>query len=217
MASRPPAPRWLPVALVLAGWLLVAAGYWGAWIAPPAAGLRILGLDLAEYVKFMQPVRSGEIKLLREGFYLPLVALSMSLSVLAHRRDLPLPRGLRWLANGLAVPVALSMLPPAWTPPLLTTPEFRLQTMAIAVCGLAALASYPLLRRLPARVAAWVVVLLALAAATLPLWYFSRLLPELAELYHRSRAPVGSAPALMALGFGLLAAGSLRLAYARKA
>lgn len=210
MASRFPALRWQPVALVLVGWLLIAVGYWGAWIAPPAAGLRILGLDWAEYVKFMQPVRSGEIKLLREGFYLPLAALSLSLSLLAHRGNLPLPGAARWLANGLAVPAALSMLPPAWTPPLLTTPEFRLQTAAIAVCVLAALVSYPLLRRFPARAAAWTVTLLALAATALPLWYFSRLLPGLAELYHRS-APVGPAPALMALGFGLLAAGSLRL------
>jgi len=41
--------RWgLPAGLVMA-----FIGYFGAWVDHPAAGLVILGLDLAEYVKFL--------------------------------------------------------------------------------------------------------------------------------------------------------------------
>ncbi len=143
--------RWLrsphfATVLLLLGWLLVAAGYWGPWVPAAAAGLRVLGLDLAEYVKFVAEVRSGQIALTREVFYLPLVALSVSLSLLAHRSELRLPRWARWMLNLLAAPAALAMLPPAWTPSLLTTPEFVKQTAAMAICLLLALLSYPLLR-----------------------------------------------------------------------
>ena len=152
--------------LLLMSWLLIALGVWGSWVWAEPAGLRILGLDFAEYVKFVAEVQSGQIALVREVFYLPLVVLSISLSLLAHRRELEVPVAFRWLLNLLAAPVALAMLPPAWTPPLLTTPEFLKQTIAIVTCLIAALLSYPLLRRLPGLpVAVSVTVLAGLAAA----------------------------------------------------
>ncbi|MCS6843153.1 MAG: hypothetical protein NZ528_02335 [Caldilineales bacterium] len=198
--------------LIVLGWLLAAAGYWGAWVWAAPAGLRVLGLDLAEYVKFVAEVRSGQIAVRRELFYLPLVALSLSLSLLAHRPELRLPKALRWLANALAAPAALAMLPPAWTPPLLRTPEFILQTTAIAVCLGAVLLSYPALRRLPWSMAVTGVALLSAAAVWFPVEAFLRLRPALDAIYGRP-IQVGSGPALMTAGFVLLMAGiaSMRL------
>src|SRR5512133_3728589 len=117
--------------LVLAG-LIGVAGYFGPWVPHRAAGLVILGLDLAEYVKFLPEVISGQMALTRELFYVPLFAASVSAGLLAGRRTLPaLGRALLALA---AVPLALAMLPPAWTPASLRTPEYRLQVLAIALC-----------------------------------------------------------------------------------
>ena len=48
----------------------------------------ITGLDLAEYVKFLPQVASGEIAVRREIFYFPLLAASLSASLLANRREL---------------------------------------------------------------------------------------------------------------------------------
>lgn len=206
--NAPTRKSMLPVLLVMLGWLLVALGYWGPWVPAAASGLRVLGLDLAEYVKFMAEVRSGQLVITREVFYLPLVALSISLSLLAHRRELRLPAGLRWLLNLLAAPVALALLPPAWTPPLLTVPEFVKQTWAIGLCALLALASWPLLRRLPGRMTTILLVVLALLAVFPPLVSFARLLPALAAIYHH---PVGVGRGLwqMPLGWLLLAVGWL--------
>ena len=52
---------YLPTILLLAGWLLAALGYWGAWVWAEPVGLRVPGIDLAEYVKFVAEVRSGQI------------------------------------------------------------------------------------------------------------------------------------------------------------
>jgi hypothetical protein len=194
----------LLTAMVLASWLLLAASVWGAWVWAGPAGLRVLGLDLAEYVKFVAEIRSGQITLVREFFYLPLVALSLSLSLLAHRRELALPAVGRWLLNLLALPVALSMLPPAWTPMLLTTPEFVKQTIAIAVCVVAAVVSYPLLRHLPKLLTTIVVVVLAAFAAVPPIAAFVRLKPALDTIYGQ---PIHTGLGVLATAAGALLLG----------
>ena len=203
----------LAAALVLLGWLLIVLGYWGPWVPAAAAGLQVLGLDLAEYVKFIAEVRSGEIALRRELFYLPLIALSLSFSLLAHRPELRLPGWICWTLNLLAAPAALAMLPPAWTPALLATPEFIKQSLAMVVCLMLALLSWPLLRRLPAWAAAAAVLALAGLAVFPPLAAFASLSPALDAIYGQV-VPAGRGLWQMPLGFALLAAGAL-LAAAR--
>ena len=150
--------RWLLPATI--GVTLV--GYFGPWVDHPVAGLVIMGLDLGEYVKFLTPVRSGQIALWREGFYLPLVVVSLAASLFAFRRELRYP----WLVRGLllatAVVAALNLLPPAWTPQRMLTPEFQQQAVALALC-LAAMAFSPLLALLPRRLVAVAVAAGALA------------------------------------------------------
>lgn len=209
-------PWVIPVAIV-AGFSLIALGYWRAWVWAAPSGLRVLGIDLAEYVKFLAEVRSSEIRLQRELFYLPLLALSISLSLLAHRHELSIRYSwLRWLFNLLALPVALAMLPPAWTPFLLMTPEFMKQTLAMAVCAIAALLSYPLLRRLPLEAVKLAIVVMALSAILWPVAGLHQIRPALDSIYGRSVAAASPAaetgPVLMALGLTLLALGVLFLA-----
>ncbi|MEI2692942.1 MAG: hypothetical protein V9H69_25805 [Anaerolineae bacterium] len=176
----------------------------------------MLGLDLAEYVKFIAEVRSGEIALRRELFYLPLVALSLSLQPAgASASELRLPGWARWTLNLLAAPAALAMLPPAWTPALLATPEFIKQSLAMVVCLMLALLSWPLLRRLPAWAAAAAVLALAGLAVFPPLAAFASLSPALDAIYGQV-VPAGRGLWQMPLGFALLAAGTL-LAAARSA
>lgn len=190
--------------LLLLGLLLTAAGYWGPWVWAEPAGLRVLGLDLAEYVKFVAEVRSGQITVLREVFYLPLLALSLSLSLLAHRPELVFPRLLRWILNLLAVPAALAMLPPAWTPSLLATPEFVRQSMAMAICLAAAVLAYPLLRRLPPGIVTVLLTLLAVAGIILPVAAFTSLVPALDRIYGHG-IPIGRGPWQTSLGLTLIA------------
>ena len=205
---------YLPTAMVLSGWLLAALGYWGAWVWAAPVGLRVPGIDLAEYVKFIAEVRSGQIRLTREVFLLPLVAISLSMSLLAQRSELRLPSALRWLINLLAIPVALAMLPPAWTPSLLTTPEFVKQTVAMAVCIVAAGLSYPLLRRMPLTLSAIIVALLALASLVLSVSAFLKLRTPLDAIYGQP-VEFGSGPILLTIGLLLVASSPLLLARRR--
>ncbi len=205
---------YLPTALLLAGWALAALGYWSAWVWAAPVGLRVPGIDLAEYVKFIAEVRSGQIRLTREVFLLPLVAISLSMSLLTQRSELRLPSALRWLINLLAIPVALAMLPPAWTPSLLLTPEFMKQTVVMAVCIVAAGMSYPLLRRMPLALSAIIVALLALASLVLAVSAFLKLRTPLDAIYGHP-VDFGSGPILLTIGLLLVASSPLLLARRR--
>jgi hypothetical protein len=191
-----------------AGAILTLCGFFGPWVNHRVAGLVILGLDLGEYVKFLPPVRSGEIALWREGFYLPPVAVSLSLSLVLFRRELRLHWAVRALLVAAAIVAALNLLPPAWTPPRMLTPEFRLQAAGIGLC-LLAVALSPLLALLPRRVTSALIALLALASL-LPFWQFARVLPPIAELYNQPLTP-GWGIYVMALGLAVLLAGAYGL------
>lgn len=188
--------------------LAALAGYLGPWVDHPVAGLAILGLDLGEYVKFLTPVRSGAVSLWREGFYLPLVAVSLTCSLAAFRRELAYPWAVRGLLLAAAVVAALNLLPPAWTPQRMLTPEFQQQALWIALC-LAAMFFSPFLALLPRWIVAALVAALSLAALVLPPWQFFQVLPAIAGLYNHPLAP-GWGLFVTGLGLGgLLAAAAL--------
>jgi hypothetical protein len=176
---------------------MALAGYFGAWVWRHAAGLVVTGVDLAEYVKFLPPYRAGQLNLLRESFYMPLVSASLTAGLVASRRVLPL--WLRWVSGFVAIPLALAMLPPAWSPGLLTLPEFRLQTVVMAAC-IACLLLLPVTRFLPDAVVLLLIALLALAAAIWPVSSFLPLLPPIEDLYRQPVRP-GWGFWLSSLGF----------------
>lgn len=199
--------------------LLALAGTFGPWIHHPAAGLVVLGLDLGELVKFLYPVQQGDIRLWREGFYLPLVAVSVSLSLHAFRRDQPYAWPVRVLLLLGAGVAALNLLPPAWTPRLLLGAEFRMQTAGLLLClGLAAFSPFAAL--LPGRLRGLIVAGLAGGALYFPLAQFRWILPALADLYGQPPA-IGWGPGLMAAGLAGLAlhglADALRLFHSFRA
>jgi hypothetical protein len=170
---------WLPL---IASGLVGLAGYFGPWVAHRANGLIVSGLDLGEYVKFIPQVLSGQIAIQREGFYMPLVAGSLIASLLASRRSLS--RWLRILLGLGAIPLALAMLPPAWSPATLRLPEFRLQMVALIFCLLMAPAVV-VTRFLPDRLVLVLIAALAIPAAILPAWGFLQVRPAVAGLYRQ--------------------------------
>lgn len=186
--------RWLlPLGVVAA-----LAGFLGPWVAHPVAGLAILGLDLGEYVKFLPAIRSGAISLWREGFYLPLVAVSLTCSLSVFRREFAYHWLVRALLIVLAIVAALNLLPPAWTPQRMLTPEFQQQAIALGICLLAMLFS-PFLALLPRWLAAVLIVALTLAALLIPAWQFVQVFPGIAALYNQPLLP-GWGIFVMAMG-----------------
>ncbi len=191
--------------IIAAGLLLLALGYWGAWLPHPAAGLNILGIDLPEYVKFVPEVTSGQIPIKREIFFYPLLSLAIGLILLGTIQRPALPRWLRTIGVLLAVPTALAMLPPAWTPALLRTPEFRLQVLYILFLLLAVLLS-PLIYRY---LSDWWRGAMLVLAGIIPfqaLSAYNRLLPALEKLYQQPLKS-GVAYYLVAVGALLLGLG----------
>jgi hypothetical protein len=190
-APRAPATRITHYALRITfplAALLTLLGYLGPWVPHAAAGLVVTGLDLAEYVKFLHPIRSGEIEIWREGFYLPLVAVSLTLSLIAYRKDLHYPWPIRIGLLLLAGIAALNLLPPAWSPPLLMTAEFRTQSAALLFClGMAAIS--PFLALLPRIVSGATVLVLAILALIWPIANFLRILPAIEAIYNHPISP----------------------------
>jgi hypothetical protein len=197
--------RWLAIFLAS---MMGLIGYYGPWVPHKAAGLVVIGLDLAEYVKFIPEVASGGIVLHREIFYLPLFAASVGASLFASRRVLPLWS--RWLIALLAIPLALAMLPPAWNPAILLQPEFLLQTLAIAFC-LALAPGAILLRGVPDRPILVVIGLLSLAAVVAPAWGFVQVHAAIETLY---RQPLALGWGFWAGAGGFLAAALISIAEA---
>lgn len=205
----------LPLGALLAFW-----GYVGPWVDHHVAGLAILGLDLGEYVKFLPMVRAGTTSLWREGFYLPLVAISLALSLCTWRPELRWPQPMAaWTMIAVqvigAIVAALNMLPPAWTPQRMLTPEFQQQLAAILLC-LAAMAFGPFLALLPRLITGIVVLLLSAAAAVIPVAQFLRVLPEIASLYNHALVP-GWGMYLMLVGLAMLVGLGGLLAFAKLA
>lgn len=204
------------------GILITLFGYFGPWVNHQVAGLVVMGLDLGEYVKFLPPVRSGQISVWREGFYLPLITASLVSSLYAfahkttvdssdeHSNQAEQQSIYHWLMRPLfiivAIVAALNMLPPAWAPWKLRLPEFRLQTMLIIFCLILMLLS-PFLALIPKRVRAIIATILAILSIWFPVSGFWRVLPTISELYNQEIWP-GWGMYTMVIGLLLLLIGA---------
>jgi hypothetical protein len=196
--------------LLLLGWLLAAVGYYGPWTVHSTAALTLSGVDIGEFVKFLPGVLEGSLAVIRQLFYLPPVTIVLSVALLVGSRQLHYPWPLRILIIGLAVPVSLQLMPPAWSLESLRTAEFRAQTIALGVCWLA-LASFWLWGSLPAWLTASLSASLALAALVLSVWQFVLAKPAIDEVY-RTAASFGWGFYLCQAGLAITAVGSLWLA-----
>lgn len=176
---------------MISSWLLslglLLTGIGGAflpWVWREGVALQLTAPGLAEFVKFLPEVRSGQVQIERLFFMLPLFLAMLALPLFATNQTLKLPMWLRWLMRLAVIPLALASLSPVWTPAILVSPEFRLQTLLAATAvGLAVIA--PLFKRLPLRILIILLVVGDLAALTLPLWQFSLIQAGISEAYHQ--------------------------------
>ncbi len=171
--------RWL----LLAGLLLAAVGAsFAPWVDRPAAALTLTAPDLAEFVKFLPEVRTGSLTVHRLLFLLPLFVTALALPLVAANRRLAYPGWVRWPILVAVIPLSLTLLPPVWSPGVLLSAEFRLQTSACVLClGLVVATRW--LRLMPLRPIATLLVPLSLAAPALALWQFFAVQEAVAHAY----------------------------------
>jgi len=170
------------------GWVLAAVGLFGPWIAHPTAALSLSGGDLAEFVKFLPGVLDGSLRLIRQLYYLPPFAVTVSIALLIGLDSLHYSRFLCAIALLLAILTSLQLLPPAWSPASLMTSEFRAQILALSV-GWLLLAGFWLYKRLPAWLMGSLSAVLCLLAIFLPGWQFLTAKPAIDEVYSTPPSP----------------------------
>lgn len=189
---------WIEHLLLVATGVAWTVAVWGAWIPHPAVALRVPGVDMAEVVKFLPGVRAGQVHIWREGFLLPQVTLSAFLSLHAWQRRWAFPTWLRVLIQVAAAAVALSMLPPAWSPASLRAAEWQLQVRLIVLCLALAVLS-PLARLLPPWLADGLLAALGMASTLVVVSNLTRVWPEFERVYNMS---LSYGVGLWALGAG---------------
>jgi hypothetical protein len=196
--------RWL----LLAGLVLAAAGAsYAPWVYRPPAALILTAPDLAEFVKFLPDVRDGSLAIHRLLFLLPLFAAAFGLPLIAMARRLSYPRWVRWPVLALVIPLALTLLPPVWSPGVLLSPEFRLQTLGCLIC-LGLFVSSRWLGVIPAGPLLALSMPIWLAAPALALWQFFVARPSIARAYASPIVPAWGAW-LTLIGFALAVLGAL--------
>lgn len=174
----------------MASWLLVLglflAGLGGAflpWIWRSPVALQLTAPGLAEFIKFLPELRLGQMQVERLFFLLPLFLVMLALPLFAVQQRLALPGWVSWALRLTAIPLALASLSPVWTPTILVSPEFRLQTiLAVVAIGLAFIASA--LKALPLKMLTGLLAGGGLAGLILPWWQFSLIQASIAEAYH---------------------------------
>lgn len=179
---------------------LALASYWLAWISHPAAGLAIAEVDLAEFPKFMPQVRSGDLTVWREAFYMPLFVLGLALAVwagMAH--GVPGEPLSRWLVRVAAV--FLPLLPSIFN--VLESGELQTQ-LRLAAGILAAIVLTPVWRRLPAQVLSGLLAVCFIFGGAAPALLFLQMKPAIDEIY-RQVPSLGLGFWLDLAAFGVLA------------
>ncbi len=171
--------RWF----LLAGTLLAAWGVtFAPWVSRPAAALALTAPDLAEFVKFLPEVRANALPVERLFFLAPLFLITVSIPFIATSRRLNYPRPVRWLALAATIPLALQLLPPVWSPAVLSAPEFRLQTAGCLISlGLVVVSRW--LPQLQATLLAGLPPLLWWAGTVAALYQFFLVQPAVSSAY----------------------------------
>jgi hypothetical protein len=204
--------RFVPLGVALA-----LVGYWGPWVNHKTAALVLSGLDMAEFVKFLPGVRAGTEFMIRELFYLPLLAAALCLALISSHRPWHYPLWARAIMVIIAIVLAIIVLPPyPFILQALGSDEFRRQFLMGAGC-LAIIVGSLLYRRrsteaherLPRAIVAGLLIVISLVGALPALWQFFSIRSALDTVYGQP-IQIGWGLWLTVAGFLVVAGAGLR-------
>lgn len=183
--------------LTLLGMTAVFVGYFAVWLPGPAAGLRLIGLEIGEWIKFLG------IGARRDLFYLPPITLGICMALLTA--SWPNDRWQTWAMRALAVGVGLLAFPAVAAITGEPRSEWLVRLVLIGLVASAALlSSLASAGGWSQRGIAWLIAIVALAGAVLPTWQY---LASVGVVRQALRMPVG-----VGLGVWLNLAGHLLIA-----
>lgn len=95
--------------LIRLSFTFILLGYFLVWLPQPAAGLSFIGLEIAEWVKFIPKVQAGNFFPSRNFFYLPPTTLAMMMAMWTAGWSNNSWR--TWITRALAVLISLLVFP----------------------------------------------------------------------------------------------------------
>lgn len=200
--------------LIRLGFVAILLGYFMVWLPHDLAGLSFIGLEIGEWVKFLPQLRSGQISIDRNLFYLPPITLGLILAL--WTAGWPNRRWQTWATRALAVLVAMLALPAAEAVLYEGSDQWLVRLVLVLIVTFVAIL-IPLLQRLPngkGPTVAWgAMLIIALTGLTLPTWAYLAVRPAVAELFAEN---VAFGPGLWLNGIGHFFVAVLALTWLRE-
>jgi hypothetical protein len=163
------------------GMTAMFAGYFLVWLPGPGAGLRLIGFEIGEWIKFLG------VGPARNLFYLPPVILGILLALLTA--EWPNDRWQTWVARGLAIAVSLLAFPAVAAITSEPPSEWLIRLVLIGLVILVVVVSSIIAGSPGPPKWLWAVMAgVALIGTILPTWQYLAIRPVVAELLNR---PVG--------------------------
>ncbi len=198
--------------LLRVGFTAILLGYFLVWLPQPVVGLSFIGLELGEWVKFIPQLRSGELGINRNIFYLP--PITLSLMIILWTTNWPNNNWQTWVTRFLAIVIAFLTFPALES--ILGEPPaqwlFRILLISLVVIFAAVM---PLVQKWPhtlTGIIPWIaIMLLGFVGGILPTWAYFSITPVVEELV---RTHVGAGLGLWLNLSGHLMASVIALYYA---
>lgn len=165
------------------GLTAILVGYLSVWLPGPSAGLRFIGVEIGEWVKFLPEVQAGNVVPGRDLFYLPPITLALLLILLSA--EWSSRRWPTWALRGTAVVVSLLAFPSLGAIQREPSSEWAVRLGMIGVVVVLAVGIGLVGRRLPWR---WLMVGVAVVGALLPTWAYLAIRPGAVALI---QLPIG--------------------------
>jgi hypothetical protein len=190
---------------LLLGLTAVFVGYLTVWLPGPAAGLRFIGVEMGEWLKFFG------VGAQRDFFYLPPITLGLMLALWTMRW--PNGRWQTWVMRGLAIAVSLLAFPAIADLTGGARHEYLLRVQLIGWVVVVALLSGVAARWRQTAVMGWLpwllLLLVGLVGGVLPAWYYGEIRPYFSQVMGVSLG-IGPGVWLNTLGHLLIALIALR-------
>lgn len=190
------ARTWSRTALFI-GLTAIFIGYLTVWLPGPAAGLRFIGVEIGEWIKFLGVGRS------RDLFYLPPISLGLMLSLIASTWP-----GRRWQNQAmriLGVGVSLLAFPAIEAIRFETSSEWLLRVQLISLVLLVSVVTGIVdLKQIDHRLhglSNYLLVIMGVAGALLPAWIYLQVRPIVSQAIG---LPIGIGPGVWLNGLGHL-------------
>lgn len=168
-----------PLSPVFLGLTAILVGYFLVWLPGPSAGLRLIGIELGEWIKFLG------VGSRRDLFYLPPIVVGVVLGLVAA--TWPNDRPQTWLARALAIAVALLSLPAIAAIQMEPRSEWMLRLASITFVTLVAMLGAMFSRRAAGSPWPWLLMGgVALLGAILPTIQYLAVRPVVEEIFRHS-------------------------------